>query len=74
MSNKRSITCVKEKNVMEHEKNFREVVRSENLQRDVAVSLEELLGISANFLREVLFRASTECTGRSPLLSGEVSL
>ena len=52
MSNKRSITCVKEKNVMEREKKSREVVRSENLQRDVAVSLEEMLAIIANFAQK----------------------
>ena len=62
MSNKRSITCEKEKNVMEHEKNSREVVFSENLQRDVAVSLEEMVVTIANFFEEILSAASTECT------------
>lgn len=66
MSNKRSITCVKEKNVMEREKNSREVVFSENLQRDVAVSLEEMLVTIANFFEEILSAASTECTDPSP--------
>jgi hypothetical protein len=54
---------VKEKNVMEHEKKFSQVVRSENLERVVAVSLEELPLITAGFRAEILFRASTECTG-----------
>jgi hypothetical protein len=52
VSNKRSITCVKEKNVMEREKNFSQVVRSENLERVVAVSLEEMLVIIANFAQQ----------------------
>jgi hypothetical protein len=69
VSNKGSITCVKEKNVMEHEKNFSQVVRSENLERVVAVSLEEVLVIIRSFPAEILFEASTECTGRSPLLN-----
>lgn len=66
VSNKRSITCVKEKNVMEREKKSREVVRSENLQRDVGVSLEEMLVTIANFFEEILSAASTECTDPSP--------
>jgi hypothetical protein len=39
---------VKEKNVMEDETNFSQVVRSENLEGVVPVSLEEMLIIIRN--------------------------
>jgi hypothetical protein len=58
---------MKEKNVIEREKKFREVVRSENLQTDVAVSLEEMLVIIRNFRAEISSVPSTECTGSSSL-------
>lgn len=70
MSNKRSITCVKEKNVMEHEKNFREVVRSENLQRDVAVSLEEMVVIIASFAQKFCSELPQNAQGAVPLVNG----
>ena len=69
MSNKRSITCVKEKNVMEHEKNFQEVVLSENLERVVAVSLEELLVIIRNCRAEIHRRLPQNAQGAVPLLN-----
>ena len=69
MSNKRSITCVKEKNVMEREKNSREVVRSENLQRDVAVSLEEMQVIIINFGQNFCSELPQNAQGAVPLLN-----
>jgi len=56
---------MKEKNVIEREKYFWEVVRSENLQRDVAVSLEEMLVSIRNFREQNVFVDSTGCTARS---------
>lgn len=67
MSNKRSITCVKEKNVMQHEKTIFQVVRSENLERVVAVSLEEMLVMIRNSRQMVASRLPQNAQGAVPL-------
>ena len=67
VSNKRSITCVKEKNVMQHEKTIFQVVRSENLERVVAVSLEEMLVMIRNSRQMVASRLPQNAQGAVPL-------